>query len=75
MQKRKWLIDLRGKMLQKELAEKCGIEASTLCMIENGQRQLDISLSMLERIAEAFNMPISEIVELEKAYLKEKQGA
>ena len=61
----------KRKMSQKDLAEKSGVSVSHLCLIEKSKREA--SLSTLESLADALNIPASIIilVATEKEELKE----
>lgn len=68
---RTYLKELRKKadLTQKDVAEKIGIGASTYTMLELGERQKDMNLSLAEKLAEVFDVSLSQIVE-EEAKLK-----
>ena len=59
MSKRVWLIDMRKAkgLKQNELAERCGIVKSALCMIESGQR--DPSGKLAAKIASVLGFDMS----------------
>lgn len=65
---RNWLRELRKQkgMLQKEVAEKIGLTQSNYNMIEKGERQDDMSLSVIEKLSEVFDVSILYIVEQEQ---------
>lgn len=73
---RTYLKELRKKagLTQKDVAEKIGIGASTYTMLELGERQKDMNLSLAEKLAEVFDVSLSQIVE-EEAKLNMKGGA
>ena len=73
---RTYLKELRKKagLTQKDVAEKIGIGASTYTMLELGERQKDMNLSLAEKLAEVFGVSLSQIVE-EEAKLNMKGGA
>ena len=65
---RNWLKELRKQkgMLQKEVAEKIGLTQSNYNMIEKGERQDDMSLSIIEKLSEVFDVSILYIIEQEQ---------
>mgnify|MGYP003298811121 CR=1 FL=1 len=65
---RTYLKELRKKagLTQNDVSEKLGIGASTYTMIELGERQKDMSVSMAEKLANVFGVPLSYILENEK---------
>ena len=68
---RKYLKELREKnnFTQLETAEKLNISESYYSMLENGTRQKDMNLSLVEKLAEVFGVSVGEIAE-EEAKLK-----
>ena len=68
---RAYLKELRKKagLTQNDVAERIGIGASTYTMIELGERQKDMNLSLVEKLAEVFGVSVGEIAE-EEAKLK-----
>ena len=69
---RKYLKELRKKsgLTQCQIAEAIGIGGSAYTMIENGTRQKDMNLSLVEKLSEIFNVPVTRIIE-EESRLKE----
>lgn len=69
---RDWLkISRKEKgITMSELANKLDISESYYCLIENGERQKRMDISLLTKLADALNIPIAEIVALEE----EKKG-
>ena len=65
---RKWLKDLREEkgLTQQNVAEKLDIAQQYYSCIENGERQKDLSLSIIVKIAETFGVTIEWIAEQEK---------
>lgn len=65
---RNWLKNLRDKnnMTQIETAKKLGLKQSFYSKIENGERKLDLNLSLMIKISELFGLALEEIAELEK---------
>lgn len=49
-----------------DMAEKLGISESYYCLIENGERQKRMDISLLIKLADALEMPITEVVALEE---------
>jgi transcriptional regulator with XRE-family HTH domain len=70
---REWLKDLRQKkgLKMKELAEKLDISESYYCAIENGERQKRMDITLVAKISEALQISVSEIVQMEKAWIAE----
>lgn len=64
---RYWLKKLRTKnnLKQNEIAEKLGISQGYYNLIETGERQKDLNLSLINKIAELFNVSVEYIVEQE----------
>ena len=64
---RKWLKDLRVNkgISQQEMAVKLEIAQSYYSMVENGERQKDLDLSIVTRLAEIFNVTVDWIAEQE----------
>ena len=56
------------EMSQGELAEKVGISQGYLSLLEQGKRSLDLDL--LERIAQALNCPIADLLPPEESRLE-----
>lgn len=65
---RDWLLSLRRErgMTMKDMAEKLCISESYYCMIESGLRQKRLTLKIAQSIADAFGVPIEEIIRLER---------
>lgn len=65
---RKYLKKLREEkgLTQQEVAEKMGMRPNYYCMFETGSRQADMNLSIAEKLAEVFGIPVTQIVEEEK---------
>lgn len=57
-------------LTQEQAALKFGIGASSYTMIENGERQKDISLSLAKKISDVFDVPLSTVIE-EEAKIRE----
>ena len=60
---RSYLKELRKKagLTQSDVAKKIGVGVSTYTMIELGERQKDLNLSLAEKLASLFEIPISQI--------------
>ena len=67
---RKYLKILRenAKMTQDEAAQKIGISRAYYVRIENGERQKDLDLSFVVRLAGLFDVSVDWIAEQEKKY-------
>ena len=61
---RQYLKVLREKnnLTQAEIAEKLNISESYYAMIELGERQKDMNLSLVEKLAEVFGVPVGDII-------------
>lgn len=70
---RKWLYTLRmkKKLLQRQMAEKMNMSFVNYCMIENGTRQKDMSISVACSLAKVLGVSLDEIAKKEKAWKKE----
>ncbi len=64
---RKYLKKLRidAKLSQLEVARKLDISESYYSLIENGQRQQKMDIAIVQRLADAFDVPVTYIVENE----------
>ena len=51
---------------QQNVAEKMEVTQQYYCMIENGERQEKINLDIIQKLAHAFEIPISYIIEQEE---------
>ncbi|MEG1426680.1 MAG: helix-turn-helix transcriptional regulator [Oscillospiraceae bacterium] len=65
---RVYLKDLRAreKLTQADLAKKIGMTQQNYSLIEKGQRQIDMGIHLLSKLADIFNIPIAELIALEK---------
>lgn len=72
--KREYLSNLRNKNLfsQSELSKMIDLSQSYYASIETGERQQDMSLSVMEKLSSALNVPLDEFIKMEQEY-KEKQ--
>lgn len=50
-----------------EMSKKLGISESYYCLIENGERQKRMDISLLTKLSDILSIPISEIVKLEES--------
>ena len=64
---RNYLKELRfqNNLTQVELCEHIGIRPNYYSMIENGSRQKNISMTLLIKLAAAFNVPVTQLIEAE----------
>lgn len=71
---RKWLIELRNNsgITQSMMAERLGLSQSYYAQIETGERQADMNLSTACKIADIFNIPLSQIRNYEEALAANK---
>ena len=65
---RKWLKDIRNEkgLSQQNVAEQLGIRQQYYCMIENGERQKDMSVAMAEKLAGVLDVPLTVILDNER---------
>ena len=68
---RAWLMAIRvEKGLKKaEGADRMKITRPYYIDIENGDRQMDMTYSMMEKLASALDVPVSVIIDGEKEYV------
>ena len=66
---RKWLKRIRDEkgLSQGAMAEKLGVVQGHYSMIENGERQKNLDLSLAIKLAEILGVSVEYIVEQEKA--------
>ena len=64
---RDWLKDARVQknLTMKQAADNLGISESYYSMIENGDRQKTLDLSMAQKLCDLFGMTIQQIVDCE----------
>ncbi len=69
---REWLKNSRKEkgITMSELASKLDISESYYCLIEKGERQKRMDISLLAKLADTLNIPIAEIVALEEKWKK-----
>ena len=67
---RKYLVDQRKKagMSQQDVATKLKISRQYYSAIENAERQKDISVSTLYKLAEIFGVPLSDLITAERQF-------
>jgi transcriptional regulator with XRE-family HTH domain len=54
---------------QEELAERSGIEYKHVQRLES-KKPCDVKLSTMEKLAKAFKIPVSELLDLKQKYIK-----
>lgn len=66
---REYLVELREKRneSQQDVAAALGISRQYYCMIENGDRQKRMDVTLIAGIANHFGVPVTEIVSFEQA--------
>jgi transcriptional regulator with XRE-family HTH domain len=66
---RTWLIDLREKhnLTQADVAKKLNVTQGYYSLIEKGERQADLNLSIAEKLSKIFNIPLKKISDFEKS--------
>ena len=67
---REWLKNSRKEkgITMSELASKLDISESYYCLIENGERQKRMDISLLAKLADTLNIPIAAIVALDEKW-------
>ena len=65
---RDWLFNSRKEkdLTQAQIAERIGITESYYCMIENGDRQKRMDITLVAKLSDILDIPIAKIAELEK---------
>lgn len=53
-------------MTMSEMAGKLGISESYYCLIENGERQKRMDISLISKLSNVLEIPIAELVNLEE---------
>lgn len=56
------LLRANQKRSQVEVAKKIGLSQQMYCLVENGQRQKNISLDLLSKLAVVFNVPVTDLI-------------
>ena len=66
---RTWLIELREKynMTQADVAKQLNVTQGYYSLIEKGERQADLNLSMAEKLSKMFNISLKKISDYEKS--------
>ena len=64
---RKWLKDARTakNMTMKQIAAELGITESYYSLIENGDRQKTMDISLAKKLSEILSIPVEKIVSME----------
>lgn len=67
---REYLKTLRTdkKLTQADIAKELDISESYFCLIENGERKQEMSLSMLCKLAEVLGVPLSDLIAAERQF-------
>ncbi|CDC08614.1 helix-turn-helix protein [Clostridium sp. CAG:413] len=67
---RNYLKSIRNekKMTQQDVADKLNISHSYYSMIEKGERKQEMSISMLCKLSEVFDVSVSELIEAERNF-------
>lgn len=70
--KREYLAVLREKRneSQQSVANALGMSRQYYSMIENGDRQQNMDMSILDKLSSHFEVPISRMVKWERNYIK-----
>lgn len=55
-------------MTQQQISELLKVSREYYTRIENGERQKDMSLSVMQKLAAVFAVPVEQIMELETEY-------
>lgn len=70
---REYLISLRGDRKQMDVATDVGIVQQYYSAIENGEKQKDMSLSVMCKLAKAFDISVETILQYELDYMENKE--
>lgn len=64
---REYLRELRKKagMTQADVARKLNVGVTTYGMIESGERQKDMNISLVQKLSEIFGISIEDILKME----------
>jgi transcriptional regulator with XRE-family HTH domain len=67
---REYLKELRYEKskTQQDVADFAGITRQYYQMVENGERQQDISLGLLQKLSAALDVPLDELIRSENEY-------
>lgn len=67
---REYLKEFREKqrITQKQLAESIGLSQNYYFYIESGERQRDISLDLLQKLSQALEVPLNDLIQKELDY-------
>ena len=67
---RNYLKSIRNekKMTQQDVADKLNISHTYYSMIEKGERKQEMSISMLCKLSEVFDVSVSELIEAERNF-------
>lgn len=73
MMKREYLITLRNKkgLTQLDISKSMGISESYYNLIEQGQRQKHMNITILYRLSKALEVPVKTLVNKEIDFAKE----
>jgi transcriptional regulator with XRE-family HTH domain len=68
---RQYLKDMREErsMTTIKAAELANLTQSHYCMIESGERQADMALSIMKKLANGFNVSLQTIIDEETKYV------
>lgn len=53
---------------QADMAKKLGMSQQMYSFIENGERQQDISLGLLQKLSSALEIPLDDLIQAENEY-------
>lgn len=70
---RNYLLDLRAEkgLSQAQVAIAAGIAQGYYCDIEHGEKQKNMTVKTMSRLATAFKVPLQEILQAETKYAAE----
>lgn len=74
---RDWLKTLRNEkgLTMKDVGEQLGISESYYSMVEAGERQKKMDLTVASGLSTIFGLSVSDIVDLEQAWQSEQEEA
>ncbi len=74
---RQYLIDLRENkgLSQQDVSKKLKISSQYYSMIERGERQQKMEITLAVHLSNLFEVPIQNFIDMEQTYQNERQAA